>query len=39
LQEIWSLLHGKFEREALQQKWVCKMVRYFYFHLTIRVTY
>lgn len=31
LQEIWGLLQGKFEREVLQQKWVCKMVCYFFF--------
>lgn len=31
LQEIWGLLHGKFECEVLQQKWVCKMVCYFFF--------
>jgi hypothetical protein len=31
LQEIWSLLHGKFERDVLQRKWVCKMVCHFFF--------
>jgi hypothetical protein len=29
LQEIWGLLQGKFEREVLQRKWVCKLVCYF----------
>lgn len=31
LQEIWKLLHGKFERDVLQQKWVQRAVRYFFF--------
>lgn len=31
LQEVWSLLSGKFERVALQQKWVHRAVRYFFF--------
>jgi hypothetical protein len=28
LQEVWRLLYGKFEREALQEKWVHRAVRY-----------
>jgi hypothetical protein len=31
LQEIWSLLQGKFEREVLQQKWAQRAVRCFFF--------
>jgi len=30
LQEIWSLLRGRFEWEVLQQKWVCRAVRCFF---------
>lgn len=32
LQEVWRLLCGKFEREALQQKCVHRAVRYFFIH-------
>jgi len=31
LQEIWSLLHGKFERDILRQKWAQRAVHYFFF--------
>ncbi len=31
LQEIWMLLHGRFEHEALQQKWLRRAVRYSFF--------
>lgn len=31
LREIWGLLHGKFERDVLQQKWAQRAVRYFLF--------
>ncbi len=32
LHEVWSLLCGKFEHEILQQKWVQRAVRYYFFH-------
>jgi len=31
LQEIWTLLHGKFERDVLQQKWAHRAVRLSFF--------
>lgn len=31
LQEILNLLHGKFERDVLRQKWAQRAVRYFFF--------
>ena len=31
LQEIWSLLHGKFERDVLGQKWAHRAVRRSFF--------
>jgi hypothetical protein len=33
LQEIWSLLQGKFERDVLQQKWAHRAVRHSFFYL------
>lgn len=31
LREIWSLLHGKFERDVLRQKWAHRAVRHSFF--------
>jgi hypothetical protein len=31
LQEIWSLLQGKFERDVLRQRWAHRAVRYPFF--------